>query len=636
MKRFPKIILVSKIYLLAIAIFFIFRFILFLTELNRIASISESLSNIFLSFVMGIRFDLVITGYIMFLPTFLLLVFDVFRIKTALLNKILFWWIFSLFTISFLICAADIPYFNQFFSRFSITALEWIENTSFVINMIIEEPKYFLVAIPFLIVVVLFYKLLKRVFHTSSPQQEAKTYLKAIIYIFFIGLIFLGIRGRVQRKSPIRIGTAYFCNDPFLNQLGLNPVFTFMRSYLDSKSEKNKTIKLVDDNEAIAYVQKSFNIKQPINNNPISRKITVDSVNQNPPNVVLIIMESMSAAKMSRHGNPNQLTPFLDSLSNNSIYFENIYTAGIHTFNGVFSTLFSYPALYRQHPMKQIKTLNGIASTLKQHNYSTTYFTTHDGQFDNVEGFLRANYFENIITQSNYPLDKIETTLGVTDDYMFEFSMPIIDSLHNQNKPFFVSFMTASDHGPYFIPEYFKPKSDEVKNQIVEYADWSLSKFIKMAKQKDWFKNTLFVFIADHGAAMNTNYDISLAYHHSPLIFYAPEILGANQVKSNIGGQIDVFPTIMGLLNLPYTNETLGIDLINEERPYIYVNGDDKIGVLDEEFLLIFQNNTDTKLFKYKNRDKTDYIKQHSDKAKEMELYAKSNMQVFQHILLKN
>ena len=121
----------------------------------------------------------------------------------------------------------------------------------------------------------------------------------------------------------------------------------------------------------------------------------------------------MSAAKMSRNGNPNNLTPFMDSLAKNSLYFDNIYTTGKHTFNGIFSTLFSFPALYRQHPMKVINNYDGIASVLSEKGYSTTYVTTHDSQFDNAEGFLRANKFQNIINESNYPSSEVKTTLGV-------------------------------------------------------------------------------------------------------------------------------------------------------------------------------------------------------------------------------
>lgn len=636
--RFKKILLVTKIYILVISLFFIFRLILFISEIDRVNLAEVNITDIFLAFVMGIRFDIVISGYILILPTLVLFVTDILNLRNRYLNRILFYWIFCLFTIAFLICTADIPYFNQFFSRFSITAFAWAENTGFVIKMILQEPKYFLFIIPFLIVVVIFYKILKSLFRTETEPIKTNLFIKIIIYLIFFFVILIGIRGRVQEKSPIRIGTAYFSNDPFLNQLGLNPVFTLMRSYLDSKDVRNKSISLIDDQVAIKYVQKNLNIINSEYKSPIAREISPDSVRHKKMNVVIIMMESMGAAKMRRHGNQNNLTPFLDSLSHKSIYFDNVYTAGIHTYTGVFGTLFSFPALYRQHSMKKIKKYNNISTTLHKHNYRTAYFTTHDGQFDNVEGFFKANDFEVIITQDDYPTSEVKTTLGVPDDFMFRYSIPILSKLHSENKPFFAAFMTASDHGPYYFPSYFKPKSDNIKNQIVEYADWSLKQFISLASKTSWFKNTIFVFIADHGSPLNVTYEIPLNYFHTPLIFYTPDILDSNKTYQSIGGQIDVFPTIMGLLNLPYVNNTLGIDLLKEKRPYIYINGDDKIGVLDNEHLLILRKSAknDAQLFRYKSLERINCISEYPDKAKKMEIYAKSNMQVFQYMLNNN
>ena len=635
MNRFNSILLIIKTYALVLSIFFVFRLILFITEIDRIDFHEDKISTILQAFLMGIRFDIVISGYILFIPAFLLSVVEILNKSNGFIFKFTFYWIFILFTLAFTICSADIPYFNQFFSRFSIGAFEWMDSADFVFGMIIQEPKYFLIIIPLVILILLFFKKLHKIFSKKYVVKNTNILLKILLSVFFLAIMFLGIRGRIQEKSPIRIGTAYFSNNSFLNQLGLNPVFTLMRSYLDSQDERNRNIHLMDDQMAIKNVQKELRINNPKYNSPIAREVVPDFINKTKSNVILI-MESMSTAKMKRHGNKNNLTPFLDSISYESYYFENIYTAGKHTFNGIFSTLFSFPALYRQQPLKKIKKYNGISTTLRNHGYSTTYFTTHDSQFDNVEGFLRANDFENIISQSDYPMKEVKTTLGVPDDFMFEFSIPIIDKLHTGKRPFFITFMTASDHRPYYIPKYFSPGNTDIKQQIVEYADWSLYKFISLSSKKEWFSNTIFVFIADHGTPITASYDISLDYHHSPLIFYAPDILGKPRTYKCIGGQIDVFPTVMGLLGLSYINNTLGIDLLKEERAYIIINDDDKVGVLDNNFLLIMRDNEDLKLFKYINSDKKNYFKDYPERAKKMEIYAKSNMQVFQYMLLNN
>ncbi len=636
--NFPNILLIIRTYILVICVFFIFRLILFLSEIDRINFSEADFSTIIQAFIMGVRFDIVISSYILLLPATIIFIFGLFGIESRILRNIIFYWVFILFTISFFISAADVPYFNQFYSRMSISAFEWLDNADFVFSMIIQESRYFLYILPFLLLTIIFFFFLKRVFRIKQEKIRLNLFSNILVSVLFLALMFLGIRGRIQEKAPISIGTAYFSNNSFLNKLGLNPVFTLMRSWLDSRKEDNATIQLMDNQMAINNIQKYLHFDEYEYNSPIARSILPDTSTDisQKYNIVIIIMENMSAAKMKRHGNDNNLTPFLDSISWQSYYFENIYSAGKHTYNGIFSTLFSFPGLYRQHPLKQIKKYDGISTTLLKHGYTTTYFTTHDSQFDNVEGFLRENDFQNIISQTDYPLSEIKTTLGVPDDYMFRYAIPEIDKLSELDKPFFVTMVTASDHGPYYIPNYFQPKSESKKMQIVEYADWSLQQFISLSSEKKWFDNTIFVFVADHGTPLFALYDISLNYFHTPLIFYAPKILKENKIFNFIGGQVDIFPTIMGLLKLPYINNTLGIDLINESRPYIIINDDDKIGVLDTTQFLILSKDNESRLYNYKDKDLTNYIDDYRLKANEMDIYARANMQVFQYMLLNN
>ena len=622
---------ILKIYLLALSVFSVFRIMLFLSEFDRIDEKEVAILTIFKSFIMGVRFDIVISGYILILPTLIFLTLELIGFKSKSIKQFFFYWIYILFTIAFTVSTADIPYFNQFYDRFSVGAFEWMESYKIVISMIFQEPKYFLFIIPFILLEIVFYILLKKIFEQENETQKINFFLNTFVSLIFLAIVFLGIRGRIEEKSPIRIGTAYFSNNSFLNKLGLNPSFTLIRSYLDSKDKDNRVVKFMDDKLAIEMVQKNLGITKTQYNSPIAREVQPDTLLSAQPNVVLIIMESMSAAKMKRHGSTEELTPFLDSLSHNSIYFENIYTAGKHTFNGIFSTLFSFPALYRQHSMKTNNQYDGISTSLLKNGYSTTYFTTHDSQFDNIEGFLRSNNFQNVISQSDYPVSEVKTTLGVPDDFMFRFSIPKINELSERENPFFVTFMTTSDHSPFYVPEYFQPKAKAIESQIVQYADWSLQQFIQLASKEAWFNNTIFVFVADHGAAIDAKYDISLNYFHTPLIIYAPEIFKGNQVHQKIGSQIDVYPTVMGLIKQKYVNNTLGIDLLNEERKFTIINDDDKVGILDTDYLCIMKNNgAKLELYKYKEQDKSNYFDQEQEKALEMADYAKSNMQVHQ------
>lgn len=637
-KLLPHILFTIRIYLISIAFFTLFRIILFFNQWERLDD-TVSIGDIFIAFVIGLRFDVVICSYILMLPFILFSAMYLLNREYCVLKKIVFFFVFVVFSLSFLVCAADIPYFNQFFARANVGLFLWMDSPMFVFKMITQEVRYWIVAIPFILSIVGYYILLKKIFRQSVIAKCKRPIIGGLlISLFGIGLIFLGIRGRIEEKSPIRVGTAYFCNNSFLNQLGLNPNFTLLRSYLDSREQRNKPITLMDDKVALNLVQQYLKITYPNSKFPLLRKVDVALPAAQKTNVVLIIMESMSAAKMKRHGNTENLTPFLDSLSYEGLYFENAYTTGIHTYNGVFSTLFSFPALFRQHPMKESALLkyHGIATTLKEHGYSTLYFTTHDGQFDNIEGFLRENDFEKIISKKDYPAKKIKTTLGVPDDAMFEHSISILNQLNEQNKPFLSVFLTASDHGPYYVPDYFKSEFTDKKKQATAFADYSLQQFIQLASQQNWFDSTIFVFIADHGAPIKAAYSISLDYYHSPLLFFAPKLIREKKIIANIASQMDVFPTIMGILKLPFTNNTMGINLLETERPYVIINADDKYGVLSNQLFLIVNDKQPEELYFYKNFDKKNLAAEMPDSVSKMKQYAEAHLQVFQYIILNN
>lgn len=625
---------ILTVYSIGMGCFSFFRILLLISERDRINDLPNS-TILYKAFGMGLRFDTVISGYLLALPLLVFTTAYFLKNESLYKQKFIIWTINILYSISFLISAVDIPYFSQFFMRLNISVFNWFENPMFVVKMITSEFKYSWTTFPFLLLVFFFCKtnlvFYKKFITTNTVFQINKTGIT--FFLILATLTFAGIRGRISIKSPIRVGTAYFSNHAFTNQLGLNPTFTFLRSCLNSLNPKNKKVHLMDDAKAITYVQNELKTNNSNEKIPIARKVYSKEKSKNL-NVILVIMESMSAGKMGRYGNLKNLTPSLDSLASISTTFDNIYTAGIHTYNGIYSTLTSYPALFEQHSMKgvNIPSYECLPKVLKKNGYSTTYFTTHDEQFDNVAGFLSSNGIEKIYSQKDYPSEEVKSTLGVTDDYLFRYSESILDELAKQSKPFFVSMMTASDHGPYVIPEYFKPKSKKVRDQIVEYADWSIGQFIKQCSKKPWYKNTIFVFIADHGGSLDATYDMPLNYHHSPLIFHNPTIFKAKS-RDDIGGQIDLFPTLMGYLNINYTNNTLGIDLNEHERPFIYFCADNKYGALNNKFYYINRKGSTQSLYKYKNKDRENYLESYPELVDSIKNYTEAMMQTAQFMI---
>ena len=410
------------------------------------------------------------------------------------------------------------------------------------------------------------------------------------VYSFLVlfALMFIGIRGRFAMKSPIRWGTAFFSPYNFANQLGLNPVYTFMRSWLDKNESKAVRYNSLPEADAEEMVRKNLAVENyDSTRSPVARAV-VSSGSPRRFNVVLVLMESMTAKNMKRFGNSGNITPVLDALYSHSISFSDFYSDGNHTFNGIYSSLYGYHSLPMVHHMKDIthqQPYSGLPTALREAGYHTTFFTTHDDQFDNMAGFLLPNGFEKIISEKDYPDDAVLSTLGVPDHIMFGKVISEMDRMRLDGKPMFMAMITGSNHEPFVLPEdiSLKTHSPELAQRMVEYADWSVGKFISDASSHSWFDSTIFVFTGDHGGLIS-GCDPYLAFHHIPLIIYAPKIFSHPEEINDVCGQADIYATVCGLLNLSYMNNSMGIDLIHQQRKYFVFN-------FDEEICCVTKNN---------------------------------------------
>jgi phosphoglycerol transferase MdoB-like AlkP superfamily enzyme len=642
---------IFMVYLTGILFFTCFRLVLLFTNVQAAGALPGSFVLLAKALFMGFRFDTVVSGYFLAVPFTVLIIAELWGKLNPRLLKILSVFTSVLYGIAFFICAADIPFFNNFSTRLNITVLNWTNSPLFMIKLVVQEWSYLVYFFLFLGLLTCYRFLIRRNKRRFIEELEATYYVFNRKQFFFklefclLGalLMFIGIRGRIAQKSPIQVGTAYFSNYSFPNQLGLNPVFTFLRSYIESKKERNKTLHFMDDQLAIQQVQKYLGItgtsgKEANPDFPVARVVRKKDTLVPKYNVVLVIMESMSANYMQRFGEEKKLTPFLDSLARNGYSFDNFYSAGIHTFNGIYSSLYSFPALMAKHTMENtiIPEFTGLPFTLKENGYNTVYFTTHDDQFDNVAGFLSANSFNRIVSQKDYPSSEVVSTLGVPDHFMFDYSIPLLNEMEKGDKPFFAAYMTATNHGPFLVPENipFKAHYKGEREPCVEYSDWAIGQFMKKASTQRWFRNTIFVFVADHGAPHERNvYDMPLSYNHIPLIMYAPSILKEKKVVNGPGGQIDIYPTLCGILNLDYVNNTLGQDLLKEKRPYMFFSADDKIGVIDSSDFYIWYTDGRENIYDFRSSSTLDLLKVKRRKADSMKTYAQSMLQATQWMI---
>ncbi len=581
----------------------------------------------------GFRFDTAVSTYLLALPLLLLIIGEMGRIRRRWYYATIHYLVMVLYTVAFFGCAADIPYFCGFFTHIDVAALGWFDTFGTMAGSILGEPLYLLYLLAYIAIMVGWWLLGRWIYKltiNNLPLTDLPYRWSIPVAVLLVGLLFLGMRGTLT-KFPLRIGTAYFSNNPFLNQIGINPVFSFFKSIQESGKDSNRPVNLIDSEEAAAVWREQR--EWPVD----SSQCYVFSDQCEGMNVVVVIMESMSAAKTSLWGEAESLTPHLDSLMRGALTFREAYTSGIHTHNGIYSTLYSQPAILARQTMRNtpMPYVCGLPQALGAAGYHTAFFVGYDENYDNMQGFMYQNGFDLVVGEHSYPQKESKSTWGLPDHAMFAHVIEHCDSISRRG-PFFACCMTCSDHSPYYLPDDidFVPHHSEMAEKMTEYADWSIGQFMRVAATKPWFDNTLFVFVADHGLFLKPVYDMALSHNHAPLLFYAPRRIEPRFVD-RLALQIDIAPTLLGFLGLEAPEAMLGVDLMRKTRPYAYFSADDKIGCVDGELLYIYRAKAqNASLYRYKEQSTVDLIDSLPERAEALRRYAMGMTQTSQNMLI--
>ena len=574
--------------------------------------VSDTSASVVPAFVRGVWFDNVIACYISVVPLALTLLPATLSLTFRRMRKATVWWYGVLGSIAFMASAANIPYFAYFFKNINSSIFEWFGYAGTTAGMVTGEKSYFLYIAMFFVCTALYVYImvrLRRWFDHRIAQSGEKneglatfinTFNKAArtqqswlrvasthaMYFFLsaitICLCVFGIRGRTG-YNPIKISQAYYCDDAFLNQLGINPAFNLLTSALDDMRKENRDLHLMPYPTAVSMARESLGITGKCDSMHVLRRyIDNPSSTANPTaqkkNVVVILMESMSASLLQTFGQPQRLTPTLDSLYNHSMAFSHCYSAGIHTNHGMTASLYSFPALMFRNLMKGTVTprRDGIPTVLKQQGYHNMFFMTHEAQYDNMKAFFATNGYDDIYAQEDYPKEEVVSSFGVSDHFLFDYAFNKINNQAATGKPFFATLLTISNHPPYVIPEWFKPKTKEPETQIVEYADWAIDNFLSKARKQSWYNNTVFVILADHGKLVGkVSGELPESYNHIPLLIFGPGV--ENKRVDKLANQVDLMPTLMSLLGISYQYDGFGIDQTKDERPMVFYSADNQI-----------------------------------------------------------
>lgn len=622
------------IHVILLGIFSIFRGITLLyNRPSYFFSMDRSLS-LMEAFQIGLWFDITVATYALLVP-YLLLTLAYFRPREYQ-RMFAFVRIYcgAVLLVSLVICAADIPYFNFFNSRLTTAAVHWKNNIQ-VAKFIFTQIEYYPFILIFAAGIWSVGKLIRQLWH----QTWVRTYAhhngrnKALATGMASLLILCGLWGGATPKAP-DMKRAWFSNDGFINQLTLNPVHTWFDSYFDFK------VNIHTIGAALSKAQRELGVGDQQYASPLAHEHRY-AQQARPMNVVLVLLESMSADRMGIYGDPANLTPYLDSLARTSVFFDNCYSNGIHTNAGLYSSLYGMPIMMMQHPMyngvSEYTQFTGLPVTLREKGYQTQFFCTHPKSFDNLDVFLEKNGYDRISDVNDYPQDRVANSWGVGDESLYEHALNTMDSLASDpdGKPFFTTILTITTHPPFTLPAFtkFKPTRTDPIEITYEYADWAVKQFMQNCAQKSWYDNTLFVFVGDHGVNLPTKLDVPLSYNHVPLIFHAPALFNKPEVKHQLANQTDIYPTVMGLLRRDYVQNTMGYDLFREKRPFVLFSQDHKLGVLNEQFLFVARKSGRETLFDYRSGSTTDLSLIHPTLADSMKNYACTQLQVAQWMI---
>jgi phosphoglycerol transferase MdoB-like AlkP superfamily enzyme len=313
------------------------------------------------------------------------------------------------------------------------------------------------------------------------------------------------------------------------------------------------------------------------------------------PNVIQITVESLSSSFMTRYGNTDGITPELDRLAEKSLVFDQFYATGTRTVRGMEALTLSLPPTPGRSLVKRPDNENlfSLGSVFQSKGYDTAFLYGGYGYFDNMNYFF-GNSGYRIVDRALVADEDITfaNAWGACDEDLFDWSLREADATAATGKPFFQFVMTTSNHRPFTYPEgrIDLPSKVSLRNGGVKYTDYAIAKFLRDASTRPWYKDTIFVIVADHCASSAGKTTLPVSNYHIPLMIFAPGGQIKPGVVDTLTSQVDYAPTLLGLLNWSYPSRFFGRDVLHAtgDRPArAFMGTYQKMGLWDGERLAV-------------------------------------------------
>ena len=409
--------------------------------------------------------------------------------------------------------------------------------------------------------------------------------------------------------------------------MALNGLYTLTKavSVTAGRLHEKHWLQAMDSDQAVDLTRKMLFTRydEPISwpGMPVLRRTTPPGHRGVGPirNVVVIIMESFSGQFIGALGSDAGITPEFDKLAARGLLFTRFFSNGTRGHQGIYATLASFPNLpgyeYLMQQPEGTSSFSGLPVLLKQLGYSDVYVYNGDFSWDNQEGFFKNQGMTRFIGRKYYRNPRVQDpTWGVSDEDMFNMAVKELVELCVQDRPFFAVLQALSNHTPHPMPERLPIKPvhgfGELDKHLtaMRYSDWALGRFFERVEKNPCFSETLFVILGDHGFSLTEQVSsIDLLRFHIPLLIIGPGVrqtFGA--VRKTVGSQVDVVPTIMGLMGRPYVNQCWGRDLLaleEEDQGFCVIKpsgSDQTVALVEGDNLLVKSPDQPVELGRYR------------------------------------
>ncbi|WP_175623940.1 LTA synthase family protein [Pseudocolwellia agarivorans] len=565
--------------LLLVFTLFVSRLGLGLWQFDRFDTI-QSFITLLLS---GIRIDLSTIGYLLIIPAIIhpwvMLFFKKNKVWLATLNVIFF----AIF-ISILFFELATPAFIiEYGFRPNRLFIEYLAYPNEVIKMLVNGHLVTLIVV--VVLLILPCKICLKVFtnilaQKNNPTQNNIT-SSAISFVVLLLVLFSFARGTFGHR-PINPSFVYFSTDPLINSLTLNSIYSVAHAFKQLGDEKNaaKMYGKMEQSKAIEIIRHETGLATNTfkSSDQPSLNTRLPVYQGKPKNLVIILEESLGAQFVSSLGGL-PLTPELDKLSNNAWAFKNLYATGTRSVRGIEAVITGFTPTPARAVVKLDNSQHNfftIANLLKANNYTTQFIYGGESHFDNMKSFFLGNGFTDIVDFNDIEKPKFVGSWGASDEDLFNQADIELNKLHQSNKPFFSFIFSSSNHDPFEIPDNIvtpiKYAEDQKahydskelsRHKAIQYADYALGKFIAKAKTQAYWKDTVFLIVADHDARALGNDLVPIKNFHIPGV-----ILNSGKdarMDERVVSQIDLAPTLLSLIGIKNTSPMLGHDLNQKE-----------------------------------------------------------------------